>query len=125
MSVAMCRCPGITGLFLGQGREDWNSLLVSGTDQNPEFELSVNKEIIRLEPSAQAELFNQVPESPKPGKRKNCRIGGVRRRNREREGERGQIKSLVPCPVEAFWSVHFRSFQLWSRGFFINEQAGS
>jgi hypothetical protein len=59
LSVAMCRCPDVTGLFPGlPGRRDWNSpLLVSRTDQNQNLSSLSTPEVICLKPSAQAETL--------------------------------------------------------------------
>ena len=58
-SLATCRCPGVTGLFPRlPGRRDWNAaLLVSRTDQNQNLSSLSTPEVIRLEPSAQAETL--------------------------------------------------------------------
>ena len=71
MSVAMCRCPDVTGLFPGlPGRRDWNSaLLVSGTDQNQNLSSLSTPEVIRHKPSGQAETLTRFL-SPKPGDKK-------------------------------------------------------
>ena len=59
-------------------------------------------EVIRYQPSEQAEGLQPDSSVQDQDRRKNRRIGGIEKRKRERRGKRS-IKSPVPSLVKALW----------------------
>ena len=79
-------------------------------------------EVIRYQPSEQAEALQPDSCVQDQDRSKNRRIGGIEKRKRERSGKRS-IKSPVPSLVKALWpAIHVRRRpgtkwpQLWPLG---------
>ena len=100
-SPAICRYPGVTGLF--PGLPEKGGLELGPTRNQTRIRVLCQEEVIGLQSTAQAEALRPVPASRTGGLEKWEGYEGLRRGKREGRGDR----SIVSCSllVGALWPV--------------------